>query len=567
MASSPKEWLVRKAKRHYIGPFDTETVKKLIREAEIGAYDEIARSEQPWGYVKDCPPFSQYVEEEKTVNLSPEEVTSVTQPGVKGYTAPPVSSKPLPPKLKEVPLSPKPIEMVPLYKRRWVPWIGGSSLLVIFMVVIWRILPHPEIKKPFESELSTVSVNQKEKTPPLEEISDVFQKVNVLFYQAKIEESAGEYKKAHELYQKALSLNPADVRAKVRLLALDLQENKNSDQLRTQFLTLLSDRQLPKTWVVEIENYLGLLDLKENNFSKALPHFQVAIQQDSNFSPAHFNLGYCYFYEKQYYNARKYFERAVQLQPNLPLIYLYLGRTLQKLNKNEEAIREYMNANRINPNLPQSYLYLSVIYFKLNQRKMAFSFLEKMVQRDPDYEKNYYKDFRYTQEELSYRFIIQAYSFMLKEKGISPTLMAGLGLLYYLDGNIAQGKEWIQKAIQTNKEDATVHMIYGYVLQKEGDLEGALSELKTSLRYRYENSLTHVFMADIHIRLGYYQEAIEHCRKVFSFDPFYGAAYHLLGVALIHLDRVGEAQEAFNKTLEYDPNYLPSKKMLLQYSK
>src|SRR3989338_11374521 len=80
---------------------------------------EIARSEQPWGYVKDCPPFSQYVEEEKTVNLSPEEVTSVTQPGVKGYTAPPVSSKPLPPKLKEVPLSPKPIEMVPLYKRRW----------------------------------------------------------------------------------------------------------------------------------------------------------------------------------------------------------------------------------------------------------------------------------------------------------------------------------------------------------------------------------------------------------------------------------------------------------------
>ena len=58
-----KEWLIRKAKKHYIGPFDTSEVKKLIRELEVGGYDEISRSAQPWHYLKDCPPFVELVED------------------------------------------------------------------------------------------------------------------------------------------------------------------------------------------------------------------------------------------------------------------------------------------------------------------------------------------------------------------------------------------------------------------------------------------------------------------------------------------------------------------------
>src|SRR3989344_111255 len=82
--TDPKAWLIRKAKKHYLGPFDTAAVKKLIRESEVSPYDEIARSEQPWAYFKDCLPFSQIFEEmttspteEKTINLQEEEVTSI----------------------------------------------------------------------------------------------------------------------------------------------------------------------------------------------------------------------------------------------------------------------------------------------------------------------------------------------------------------------------------------------------------------------------------------------------------------------------------------------------------
>ena len=58
-----KEWLIRRAKKHYVGPFDTDEVKKLIRRSEIGAYDEIARSAEGFRYLKDAPLFASLIEE------------------------------------------------------------------------------------------------------------------------------------------------------------------------------------------------------------------------------------------------------------------------------------------------------------------------------------------------------------------------------------------------------------------------------------------------------------------------------------------------------------------------
>ncbi len=565
--TDPKAWLIRKAKKQYLGPFDTAAVKKLIRESDVSPYDEIARSEHPWVYLKDCLPFSQVFEEmtvspteEKTMNLSSEEeVTSVLS--IQG-------------KYKEKQKTKKTV--IELEKKRedqaksflvarMAKWMGGSVILMICAFIIWKLIPHkkqgvsvPQIPSLIEDKISQ---------PQLEALSETFKQSNILFYQAKQEESAGQYQNAFSLYEKALELNPNDMNIKIRLLGLGIPENKSVSDLRRQFLKFLLEPGLTRSQLADIKNYLGLLELKENRLLQALSYFQESLQQESNFAPAHFNLGYCYFFQKQYYNAREEFDRAVQYQPNMPLIYLYLGRSLEKLNKNEEAIREYTNANRINPNLYLPYLYLSFVHFKLNQRKSAFSFLEKMIKRDPDYDQNSYRDFRYVQEKVSYDFMIKAYSFLLKEKKFSSTVVAGLGLLHYLDGNDREAKSLVQKAIESNPQDATAYTIYGYILQKEGNLESALIQFQKALRYQYENSLTHVLMADLDIQLGRYQEAIEHCRKIFSFDPFYVRAYTTLGVALGHLERISEALEAFNKALEYDPNYIPAKKMLLQYSK
>jgi len=568
-----KEWLIRRAKRHYIGPFDAETVKQLIRDAELGPYDEVSRSGQGWYALKDCPPFNRIIEEiiphaaeEKTIRLTKDEITSVTKPGA-GPTVPSVPRQPAPETVstpRVIDLEKKPTKGARVLSSSLYTWVAVIFSGVVFVGVIWVLQPSREDRPPEPRETTRQGTITE---PKLKALSETFQQFNLLFYQGKLEESAGQYQKAIQLYKQALRYHPKNIQAKVRLVALEYLNDQNIVFARKKFLRLLASRELSKTDAVDIQNYLGLLSLKTGQYTESAAYFLEAIRQDENFAPAHFNLGYSFFFRKQYHYARKHFDRAVQLQPNMPIIYIYLGRSLQKLNQDLAAVREYTNANRINPNLQKPHLYLSFIYFKLKQRSKSIFHLTEMIKLDPEYDHHSYKDPRYMHEKLSYGFIIQAYNLILKQKKTSSALISGLALLHFLDGRQKKGYKMIKQAIRKNREDALAHTIYGYMLQKNGQYEKALSSLRRALRYEYRSAQTHLLIAEIDIRLGRYQKALEHCRKVLSFEPFSVKAYYTLGVALSSLDRTSESVDAFNKALEYDPNYIPAKKMLLEHSK
>jgi tetratricopeptide (TPR) repeat protein len=554
-----KEWLIRKSKKHYLGPFDTDQVKKIIRESEAGGYDEIARSTESFRYFKDSPLFAPLIEEvsphaadEKTVNLSLEQTITA------------VSSRERKRRQKEIPKKPvidlqrmKP-EKIQIKKRSF--WKIGRFIPVFLLICI-------------ASSLLLWALFQKEKAPlpspavspdtKLQELTRTLEQFNLHFYQGRLEESAEEYDKAIELYKKALEYKPDDIRAKIHLIALDFQKNGDIQKSRRSFLKLLTEPH-EKTHFIEIQNYLGLLSLKQNRIEDAIAYFLRAVREDGQFAPAHFNLGYSYFLQKQFYNARLYFDKAAKTQANLAMLYIYLGRTLERLGKDDVAIREYLNANRINPNLYIPYIHLAMIHLRLKQQKIAFGYLEKMIEKDPDYQSELSRDLRFIDETFNYRSALDA---ILREKEITAEAAAALAALFYLTRDMKSSKEWISRALRLNPEASPAYTIQGYLFKQEGDYGQASLSFQTALRYNFQNSLSHTQLADLAIRLGRYQEAIERCRSVLAFDPFSVIAYHRLGVALTHLDRISDAVDSFNKALEYDPNYLPAKKMLLQYSK
>ncbi len=554
-----KEWLIRKSKKHYFGPFDTDQVKKLIRESEAGSYDEIARSTESFRYFKDSPLFAPLIEEvsphaadEKTVNLSLEQTITV------------VSSEERKRQQKEIPKKPvidlqriKP-EKIQIKKRSW-RFISFFLLICITSsLLLWAIFQKEKAHIPSPVASPAVSPDTK-----LQELTRTLEQFNLHFYQGRLEESAEEYDKAIELYKKALEYKPDDIRAKIHLMALDFQKNGDVQKSRRSFLKLLTESP-EKTHFVEIQNYLGLLSLKQNRIEDAIAYFLRAIREDGQFSPAHFNLGYSYFLQKQFYNARLHFDKAAKTQANLPMLYIYLGRTLERLGKDDVAIREYLNANRINPNLYIPYIHLAMIHLRLKQRKEAFGFLEKMIAKDPDYQYQLSRDLRFIDETFNYQSALDA---ILREKEITAEAAAALAALFYLTRDFKSSKEWILKALRLNPEASPAYTIQGYLFKREGDYDQASLSFQTALRYNFQNSLSHTQLADLAIRLGRYQEAIEHCRSVLAFDPFSVIAYYTLGAAFTHLDRISDAVDSFNKALEYDPNYLPAKKMLLQYSK
>ncbi len=534
MADDRKEWLVRQDKKNYIGPFSTASLRQLIREMKIDASDEIARSAGQWCKLKDSPTFSSLFgggdtrsDEEKTIRLLPEEKTVSVE-----------------------------IQKRQTFKWRW----AGGFLLLLVVFGFFLYLTSP----PKQEKVSKVIHSEGEVTEPtLKVLSEALQQYNLVFYQGKLEESAGEYKKAIQSYQRALKFNPTDTRAKLRLIVLQLLAQENIAGFRKELLTLLGTRNLEKSQRVEIQNFLGICALKENDINTAILSFMKAIRLDTQFSPAHFNLGYSYFLKKEYYHAREEFERALQLEPNMPFLYVYLGRTFQKLGKFGLAVGEYLNAHKINPSLRLPIVYLSLIYATLKEVDLALSYLKKLSQLDPDYDGNVYTDPAFIKEEFDYSFLIDAYLALFKNK--NADVLAGLAEFYYLDGKKKEAESMIQKALRLNDKEVAVHTIYGFILLKEGHFPEALRRFQSALRYQYENARVHLSTSDIHMKFGRYEEAVEHSRKVLTFDPNSVKAHTTLGVAFTHLDRVSEGVEAFRKALEYDPNYMPAKKMLLHH--
>lgn len=553
-----KEWLIRKVKKHYLGPFDTDQIKKLIRNSEISAYDEIARSSEGFRYVKDSPLFAPFIQEavphaidEKTVNLSLEETVTATGPA----GAIPRNKKPLLPKRPVIEL--EKIEVSKREKKRRLPLPLAFLLIgVTSAIFIWAV---------YQKQRGSQSISPSVAPPgtQLQELTQTLEQFNFYFYQGRLEESAEEYDRAIELYEKALEYKPDDHRAKINLAMLSFRKSGDIQKTRQTLLKLLPGVS-EKTSFVEVQNNLGLLSLKQNRMDEAIPYFLRAIREDPQFLPAHFNLGYSYFIQKQFYNARLYFDKGAKTQANFPMLYIYLGRTLERLGKDDAAIREYLNANRINPNLYASYIHLAMVHLKLKQKQQAFDYLSRMVSKDPDYQRYLAHDFRFIEETFDIQSAIDA---IVAEKIPTAEVATAIAALFYLGREYKKAKEWVEKALSLNPEAPAPHVMQGYLSKREGEYDRAYLSFQTALRYQYENGLAHIQLADLSIQLGRYQQAIEHCRKVFVFDPSSVAAYYTLGVTFTHLDRISDAVDSFNKALEYDPNYLPAKKQLLQYSK
>src|SRR3989338_6386583 len=241
MSEHQQAWLVRKAKTHYIGPFHTDEIRNLIRESELGAYDEVSLSGQPWRYLKDTPAFVQLIEEviphaddEQTLRLS-DEKTAITEPAVQK-----VPSKPA--VIEMVKTSSPPKRMRSPSRLSQVGLIGGFC--VVIGLVVWALLPTSKRT----TALPDIDFPAGEITQPqLKELSETFKQFNLLFFQGKLEESAGEFQKAADLYNQALKYNPDDLKAKVRLTALGLYTGKKQNDLRQDFLKILSVEDLEKS--------------------------------------------------------------------------------------------------------------------------------------------------------------------------------------------------------------------------------------------------------------------------------------------------------------------------------
>lgn len=93
----------------------------------------------------------------------------------------------------------------------------------------------------------------------------------------------------------------------------------------------------------------------------------------------------------------------------------------------------------------------------------------------------------------------------------------------------------------------------GNRLMKDGKYNEALLQYNRAITYDPKNPIFYCNRAAAYIRLGDNERAIIDCKSALVYNPNYGKAYGRLGIAYSNLGKYEEAQQAYAKAIELEP--------------
>jgi tetratricopeptide (TPR) repeat protein len=88
-------------------------------------------------------------------------------------------------------------------------------------------------------------------------------------------------------------------------------------------------------------------------FAEAQVKFEQALSENSNFAEAHNNLGYSLRKQgpQNYSKALEHYNKAIQLKPNLAEAYEYRGVLFLKMGRRADAEKDLATLRALNPKL------------------------------------------------------------------------------------------------------------------------------------------------------------------------------------------------------------------------
>jgi tetratricopeptide (TPR) repeat protein len=129
---------------------------------------------------------------------------------------------------------------------------------------------------------------------------------------------------------------------------------------------------------VEYKKGLALLFGQKND--DAIKQFQIVIDKNPNYAPAHEGIGRAYFQKAEYSESEKNFLRAVILEPRLWKSYNYLGYIRDYRKDYKSAIHEYKSALHIKPEKGFIHNNLGVSYSRAGNCKKAVAAFNKAIE-------------------------------------------------------------------------------------------------------------------------------------------------------------------------------------------
>jgi tetratricopeptide (TPR) repeat protein len=246
---------------------------------------------------------------------------------------------------------------------------------------------------------------------------------------------------------------------------------------------------------------------------------------------------------------------AEQQQPANPGIAHRFGLVLLQLNRPHEAFGKFSTALRLNPLAVDTRMAIAQAYLAMNDGWSAAAWVSDACRVAPNHPPLWMQ-------------LAQLLANQKREAELEPALRSGVAANpeskpmvealaeYYLNRKrYADGAKIYPDLLQLDTQDAKNLLHHGFCLEHTHDLPGSVKRYKDALAVNPNFLEAHVDLAGVLWRLADYEGSLHHAREAVRIDPVHPYAVRIYGTALLHLNRLDEAETQLRKALELKPDF------------
>jgi len=320
-------------------------------------------------------------------------------------------------------------------------------------------------------------------------------------------------------------------------------------KLKTEKGKTLEQWKMGKTeeWLASAEGLytIGLRFLWADDYEKALPYFEKAVNKDPGYAEAYFQIGYCNGELRRYTEAISAFQQAIRIKPDDAEAHYNLGVLYGQQGRYTKAIEAFKQAIRIKPDYAGAHYNLGVLYGQQGRHTEAIEAYKQANRIKPDYTNAHFN------LGVSYRKLerfteaIEAFKHAIRIKPDYADAHYSLGVVYNKQGRHTEAIEAYKQAIRIKPDYADAHNNLGWNYDELGRRWEAIEAFKHAIRIKPDFAEAHRNLGVSYREMGRYMEAIEASKQAIRIKPDFAEAHFDLGFAYSIIGDKGSALDQY----------------------
>jgi len=253
-----------------------------------------------------------------------------------------------------------------------------------------------------------------------------------------------------------------------------------------------------------------------------------------------FALGSGYIAAGRVDPATESYEATLKLKGDCVPCLTEIARISEQQGNTEKALAYLIRAKRIEPENPEILFRLGRVCLERDLFDDAMDSLQKAAALRPDNDSFLYVLGSAQVAKRKYKEAETIFKTLLAKHPSDAVLNYALGSVLYLDENLDEAKKYLQKSVDLPPDQRAAHYYLGLIVERQ-DAEEA-SRIFSDLIQRYPDyAAPYVALGTLLVKQKRFPDAEKILKKAVQLDPDSVKAHYQLGMAL---GRMGKAEEA-----------------------